>query len=57
MTGPSAYCGSLWLASLFAMIEMIKETGQHDGDLSLYEETLKKGAKSFQEITLEWKLL
>ncbi|CAG7829246.1 unnamed protein product [Allacma fusca] len=53
MKGPSAYCGSLWLASLYSIVEMIKtvdmDPAVKKGDLELYQETLERGRKSFQE--------
>ncbi|ODN01681.1 Non-lysosomal glucosylceramidase [Orchesella cincta] len=52
MKGTSAYCGSLWLASLVSMIEMLKISKEYKGkdeDLSLYEKTLAKGKKSFHD--------
>ncbi|XP_028657263.2 non-lysosomal glucosylceramidase [Erpetoichthys calabaricus] len=49
VTGPSAYCGSLWLASLFVMCKMAKIF--KDQDLyEKYKDTLNRGAEAFEKI-------
>lgn len=48
----SAYCGGLWLASLYAMIEMIKNCPELPNATSLvgdYQSILSKGTNSFHE--------
>ncbi|XP_065333183.1 non-lysosomal glucosylceramidase [Cloeon dipterum] len=45
MTGASAYCGSLWLASLHSMVEMGRALGE---STELYETTLHKGKAAFE---------
>lgn len=48
MKGPSAYCGSLWLASLFCASKIAILLGEDD-DAKTYQEILEKGKASFQE--------
>ncbi|XP_017769202.1 PREDICTED: non-lysosomal glucosylceramidase [Nicrophorus vespilloides] len=48
MTGPSAYCGGLWLAAMYAMSVMADILGK-DEDKVNYEKILKLGKKSFEE--------
>ncbi|XP_021947733.1 non-lysosomal glucosylceramidase [Folsomia candida] len=52
MKGVSAYCGSLWLASLFAMIDMLKNSTDFPNKQNLideYQNTLDRGKVSFHE--------
>ncbi|KAK9884265.1 hypothetical protein WA026_005217 [Henosepilachna vigintioctopunctata] len=46
MTGPSAYCGSLWLAALFAMTKMAERLNKQE-DFKKFEDILKQGKESF----------
>ncbi|XP_045483135.1 non-lysosomal glucosylceramidase [Harmonia axyridis] len=46
MTGPSAYCGGLWLASLFAMVKMAERLGKEE-DSKTFRDLLEKGKNSF----------
>lgn len=48
MTGPSAYCGGLWLAALFVTSKMAALLGHMD-DANQMLEVLEKGKKSFHE--------
>lgn len=48
MSGPSSYCGSLFLASLHVMSTMASILGLDD-DAKKYSEILEKGKKSFEE--------
>ncbi|XP_060068872.1 non-lysosomal glucosylceramidase-like [Ylistrum balloti] len=47
MTGASAYCGGMWLATLRMMIEMGKVLGNEE-DVKKYTEILDKGKVSFE---------
>ncbi|XP_013405855.2 non-lysosomal glucosylceramidase-like [Lingula anatina] len=47
MTGASAYCGGLWLASLHLMCLMARQLGYY-GDEKKYKEILDKGKISFE---------
>lgn len=53
--GFSAYCGGLWLASLFSTVEMLKESEIDMSDeekassLDLFEDVLKRGKESFEK--------
>ena len=44
----SAYCGSLWLASLYCALKIAVLLGDDD-DAKRYKEILEKGKASFQE--------
>ncbi|KAK9884269.1 hypothetical protein WA026_005221 [Henosepilachna vigintioctopunctata] len=48
MTGPSAYCGGLWLACLFAMTKISERLNKRE-DQSKFQNLLKKGIRSFDE--------
>ncbi|XP_066991839.2 non-lysosomal glucosylceramidase isoform X2 [Anabrus simplex] len=47
MKGPSAYCGSLWLAALYSARKMAEVMNDVD-QAALYEETLKKAKGAFE---------
>ncbi|KAL3286494.1 hypothetical protein HHI36_000999 [Cryptolaemus montrouzieri] len=47
MTGPSAYCGGLWLACLFAMTKMAERLGKQE-DVDKFNALLEKGKESFE---------
>jgi len=51
MKGASAYCGGLWLASLHAMVRMLKACNSEDAqkwnDIEMYQDMLTRGAKSY----------
>jgi len=48
-TGPSAYCGGLWVAALSAMVEMAKILEKED-DLEYYSELLQKAYKVYDKL-------
>lgn len=48
MTGPSAYCGGMWLAALYCMTVMCDVLGMED-DKKNFEDLLERGKKSFNE--------
>lgn len=48
MDGPSAYCGSLWLASCYSMSVMANLMDQPD-ECVKYQDILEKGKKSIEE--------
>jgi len=47
----SAYCGGLWLAALYVMIRMLKNSDMPDkeSNMDLYQDVLERGKKSFQD--------
>ena len=42
MTGPSAYCGGLWLAALASMADMADQAGQQVWELKYFSHFLIK---------------
>uniref|UniRef100_A0A915CU39 Non-lysosomal glucosylceramidase n=1 Tax=Ditylenchus dipsaci TaxID=166011 RepID=A0A915CU39_9BILA len=49
MQGVSAYCGSLWLASLRVAVEMAKEVGESEELIQRFTTNLESGKKIFDE--------
>ncbi|XP_044744306.1 non-lysosomal glucosylceramidase [Coccinella septempunctata] len=48
MTGPSAYCGGLWLASLYAMAKIAERLDKQE-DYKKFNSLLHKGMQSFEQ--------
>ncbi|XP_032887405.1 non-lysosomal glucosylceramidase [Amblyraja radiata] len=49
VTGPSAYCGGLWLASVCAMCKMA-EILKKDDEYKKYQDILKRGKEAFERL-------
>uniref|UniRef100_A0A4W3ICV7 Non-lysosomal glucosylceramidase n=1 Tax=Callorhinchus milii TaxID=7868 RepID=A0A4W3ICV7_CALMI len=49
VTGPSAYCGGLWLASVCVMCKMA-EILKKDAEYKKYKDLLKRGKESYERI-------